>query len=130
MTFSTFHPSVMLAVAVGGAAGATLRYAVSTLLTEWHGAAAAWSTLVINVVGAFALGAFAAMLAGRTGPVPAFWMVGLCGAFTTFSTFALDALTLWRVQGPGLAALYVGLSVVLAIAAFAAAMAIFRGAAA
>jgi CrcB protein len=45
----------------------------------------------------------------------AFIVTGLLGAFTTFSAFALEAVTLWRDKSPGLAAAYVGLSVTLSI---------------
>ncbi|WOI52486.1 CrcB family protein [Parvularcula sp. LCG005] len=111
-------PLFLLAIALGGAIGAVARYLSIRALSGWHGAEAAWSTLGVNVVGSFLLGLAAAVLAGRGGTMPPFVMVGLLGAFTTFSTFALDAVWFYEQRGLSLAALYVGLSVVLAIAAF------------
>lgn len=107
-----------IAVALGGALGATGRYYVHRGVSLWHGGEAAWSTLSINAVGSFLLGIAAAALAGRSGTLPPFLMVGVLGAFTTFSTFSMDAVTLFRDRGAGAAGLYIGLSVTLAIGAF------------
>jgi CrcB protein len=115
------------AVAAGGAVGAVMRYAGHRALTAVHGAEAAWSTLAINVAGSFGLGLAAAYFASRQSLVGTLVMIGVLGAFTTFSTFALDAVTLFRERGATAAALYVGLSVVLALAAFIAGHALMRG---
>lgn len=109
--------STILAVASGGAIGAVARFGVHRGMTAWHGEHAAWSTLGINVLGSACLGFFIVWFGARQGPIPAFLMVGVLGAFTTFSTFAVDALGLYRDKGLNLAAIYVGLSVVLSIAA-------------
>ncbi len=113
MTFGT-----LAAVAAGGAIGATLRYLIHTGLTLWHGAESAWSTLAVNVVGSFCLGLAAALISHRVDHLPPFFMIGLLGAFTTFSTFALDATSLAEGRSMSIAALYIGLSVSLAIFAF------------
>lgn len=107
----------VLAVACGGAIGAVLRYTLHRGLTLIHGAESAWSTLLINGAGSFGLGLAASYFLGRYGALPHFVMIGLLGAFTTFSTFALDALVLFRDRGWGTAALYVGLSVFLSLGA-------------
>jgi CrcB protein len=59
-----------------------------------------WGTLIVNVLGSFVIGAFAA-LSATEGPflirpeLRVFVMVGLCGGYTTFSSFSLQTLTLW-----------------------------------
>ncbi|MEM9420998.1 MAG: CrcB family protein, partial [Pseudomonadota bacterium] len=104
----------IFSVAIGGAVGAVTRFLVHRGMTLWHGADAAWSTLAVNVSGSFVLGAVAAALMERPSLLPGAWApavtIGLLGAFTTFSTFALDAVTLFKDRGLGVAALYAGLS--------------------
>lgn len=108
----------LLAVALGGAIGAVARFVVHRTMTMWHGAEAAWSTLSVNVIGSFCLGLVVAILAGRPGLAASFWMIGVLGAFTTFSTFAMDAVFLFRDRGIMMAVLYVALSVGLSLGAF------------
>ncbi|MEM9233343.1 MAG: CrcB family protein [Pseudomonadota bacterium] len=122
MNFTTF-----LAVGAGGAMGAMARYAVHHGLTAWHGAEAAWSTLGVNVAGSLALGFAAGLLSGREGAFSLFLMIGVLGAFTTFSTFAMDAVVLFKDRGTGMAALYMALSVGLSVAGFLAGLALSRG---
>ena len=88
-------------VAIGSALGGIARYWCSgfaaRLIGEWF----PWGTLIVNVVGSFIIGLFAALSAAE-GPflirpeVRIFVMVGLCGGFTTFSSFSLQTFTLWR----------------------------------
>lgn len=95
-----------LMVAVGGAAGAVARYAVYLLVQrlEQH---AALATLGVNALGAFVIGLLYVLFAHRAGLGPQ-WQhllsVGFLGAFTTYSTYSLDALKLLQ-QGQVLAAL-------------------------
>lgn len=117
----------ILAVGAGGALGAMARYAVHHYLTLWHGAEAAWSTLAVNVAGSLALGLAAGMLMRRETVLALFLMVGVMGAFTTFSTFAMDAVVLFRAKGLGLAALYMLLSVSLSVMAFLLGLVLSRG---
>lgn len=116
-----------LAVGAGGALGAMARYGVHRGLTAWHGAEAAWSTLAINIAGSFLLGLAAGALAGRPGHLSLFLMVGVMGAFTTFSTFALDAVALFRDRGVFVGGSYIGLSVFLAIIAFVVGVVLTKG---
>ncbi|EPY03420.1 fluoride efflux transporter CrcB [Magnetospirillum fulvum] len=109
-------------VALGSAIGGTLRYWLSGLIADATGGTFPWGTLVINIVGSFAIGLFATL----TGPdgrwfVPAegriFFMAGVCGGFTTFSSFSLQTLTLVQ-EGEWLPALAnVGLSLALCLGA-------------
>lgn len=114
-----------LAIALGGALGSMARYATGVYVGRWLGTAFPWSTLLINIVGSFLIGAFAESFAlrwdaGQTTRV--FLVVGICGGYTTFSTFSLDAVTLLNrgealvagaymiaSVGLGIAALYAGL---------------------
>ena len=105
------------AVASGGALGALARWGIARgavgLGTEGF-----WATASVNVAGSFGLGLAAALLAGREGAWPLFLLVGFFGAFTTFSTFAMDAAWLMRDRGFVSAGVYVAASVVLALLAF------------
>ena len=118
------------AVVAGGALGAMLRYSVS-LLTDagFFGIDSPLATLSVNVVGSGVMGLLAGMVAvGLILPTAwrAFFAVGLLGALTTFSSFALDAGTLLHKQGLGMAMLYVGLSLCLSLGSFALCYWLFR----
>jgi CrcB protein len=86
-----------LSIALGGALGSMARYATGIYVARLLGTAFPWSTLLINIVGSFLIGAFAESFALRWGvsqSTRAFLVVGICGGFTTFSTFSLDIVTL------------------------------------
>jgi CrcB protein len=86
-------------VAVGGALGSVARYWCSTLAVGAFGESFPWGTLLVNVAGSFIIGA-AATLSDPDGHAlmaadgRAFVMVGLCGGYTTFSSFSLQTLGL------------------------------------
>ncbi len=110
-------------VAIGSAAGGVARYACSGLGSRWFGDTFPWATLFVNVSGSLVIGVLAAVLPfdGRWlgADARALLMVGLCGGFTTFSSFSLETLNLAR-DGQWLAAgSYTVASVVLTIAAAA-----------
>lgn len=112
---------MFLAIAVGGAIGAVLRHAVSTGMYSWLGFGFPWGTLTVNVLGSLALGAVVEAGASTLKLTPelrALIATGLLGAFTTFSTFALDAANLFDRQAMISGILYVGLSVSLCIGGF------------
>ncbi|WP_435102205.1 fluoride efflux transporter CrcB [Arhodomonas sp. AD133] len=85
------------AAAIGGAVGASARFAVTVWVADWFGRDFPWGTLIVNVVGSFLLGMLFVLTVER-GELPAVWraalMVGVLGAFTTFSTFAVDSVAL------------------------------------
>jgi CrcB protein len=88
-------------VAIGGALGSVARYGCSMLAARWIGETFPWGTLIINVVGSFVIGFFAALTGpdGRVMVAPdirQFVMVGICGGYTTFSSFSLQTLNLVR----------------------------------
>jgi CrcB protein len=88
-------------IALGGALGSVARYGCSSLAARWFGETFPWGTLIINVVGSLVIGGFAT-LAGPDGRLLVapdarqFVMVGLCGGYTTFSSFSLQTLNLAR----------------------------------
>ena len=114
-------------VGLGGLVGSVLRYLVS-LVPLRHASGFPLVTLGINVLGAFVLGLIMA-LAGKNAAIDPrallFLKVGVCGGFTTFSTFALEAHSLIGAGKPMAALLYALLSVVLSVlAVFAAGVAV------
>ena len=112
--------STYLSIALGGALGSMARYATGVYVGRWLGTAFPWGTLAINIIGSFLIGAFAESFALRWDASPStrvFLVVGICGGYTTFSTFSLDIVTLIN-RGEFLAAgAYIAASVVLAVAA-------------
>ena len=91
-------PLHLLAIAAGGALGALLRYLLTALGTRLWGAAFPWGTLTVNVLGCFLIGVAWALLDGRPDATTtrAFVITGLLGAFTTFSTYGLEGIMLFR----------------------------------
>lgn len=86
------------AMAVGGVMGTLLRYALSQGIYATMGTRFPWGTLGVNLIGCFTIGLLVALFENaRVSPAMRdFLLIGLLGAFTTFSTFALDALNLIR----------------------------------
>ncbi|MDA0378506.1 MAG: fluoride efflux transporter CrcB [Bacteroidetes bacterium] len=82
-------------ILLGGAVGAGLRYVVSMQTLRWVGAHFPWGTLTVNVLGSLVAGFLWGMMGGSLsteGKTHALFFIGLLGAFTTFSTYALDSL--------------------------------------
>ena len=87
-----------LSIAVGGAAGAVLRYLVSGWAYTLLGQGFPWGTLVVNLIGSFLIG-FLWQLFEYVPISPnmrSLIFIGGLGAFTTFSTFAFESLNLFR----------------------------------
>lgn len=118
----------LLLVMLGGAAGSGLRYLVAQWLPTAVGTLPL-STLIVNVVGSAVLGALT-MLASQHTALSREWMVllgtGLCGGFTTFSTFTVELLSMADHGRLGLATVYALLSLLLGLAAAAGAAALVR----
>lgn len=106
-------------IALGGAIGACLRFAVSLAIgmTQLHGALAAGSA---NLIGSFLLGLIVGHIeSGRAHPLlRPFLTVGVFGSFTTFSALALDNRGIAIEAGEALAAAHLAVSVLLGLAAF------------
>jgi CrcB protein len=98
---------VLAVVAVGGAIGALVRYALSTAFPDASGAFP-WTILLVNVVGCALLAALPALAAVRRRPLlPPFLGTGVLGGFTTLSTYGDQARALAAQGRTGLAGAYV-----------------------
>ena len=109
-----------LYIALGGALGSMARYAVSGALGRATHEIFPWGTLTANVTGCFVIGLFAVLTGpdGRVGVAPdirALVMVGVCGGYTTFSSFSLQTLTLARDGDMARASANVVVSVLLCL---------------
>jgi len=105
-------------IALGGALGSVARFWLSGAVGQRVGETFPWGTILVNVTGSFVIGAFATM----TGPesrwlaspsLRQFFMIGVCGGYTTFSSFSLQTLNLMR-EGEWLAA---GANVIVSVVA-------------
>ena len=108
-----------LAVAAGGALGSVARYWIALWLLPWS-RTLPLGTIGINIVGSFAISFFGTLtLAHGKFPVAEGWrilfMVGVCGGFTTFSSFSLQTLDLLRSGAVGRACLNGAASVLLCL---------------
>ena len=87
----------ILAIAGGGALGSLARFWVSTGTYQLLGRSFPWGTLVVNVSGSFVMGFLFVLFLERLAAAPewrAAVLVGFLGAFTTFSTFSIETLSL------------------------------------
>lgn len=115
------------AVALGGALGASTRYGVGRVLVaslKEHPLALPAATLLVNVAGCLAIGAVLPWLLAREADGAAqharlLVVVGVLGALTTYSTFGLETMTLWREGKAGIAVGYVALHLILGLGAVA-----------
>jgi CrcB protein len=111
---------LVLAVALGGGIGALSRYGVDTLIERRVESSFPWATFTINVTGCLAVGFVIAALVDRhRAPqwVRAGLVVGFCGGYTTFSTFAQETLDTLEGRDLAVAIAYVSASVVVGLVA-------------
>ena len=102
-----------LAIAAGGALGTVARYFLSGVIADAFGQTFPWGTLIVNVSGSFVIGLFASLTGpdGRllvSGMTRQFVMIGICGGYTTFSSFSIQTLNLandgeWLYAGANIA---------------------------
>ncbi len=108
----------LLAVAVGGALGAMGRYGLNALVVQYSSLRFPLGTLLANAIGSALIGILFVLIIER-GILPPIWreflMIGVLGAFTTFSTFSLDTLALWHNGELLMAAVYVLANVALCL---------------
>lgn len=118
MSFTT-----CLVVMAGGALGTLARYVLSALALPISGRLP-WGTILVNISGSFLIGFFGTLtLAHGRFPVSENWrlfvMIGICGGYTTFSSFSLQTLDLLREGALTRAFVNIAASVVLCVAAVA-----------
>ncbi|MBS7554689.1 fluoride efflux transporter CrcB [Ancylobacter dichloromethanicus] len=121
----------ILLIFIGAGIGGVLRNAVGMTAMRWFGMGFPFGTLAVNVIGSFIIGLVAGWLTfmasgGWTVHARAFLMTGILGGFTTFSTFSLDTALLVERGEMGLAVLYVGVSVLLALVGVFGGLALMR----
>ena len=111
--------SIVVAVAIGGAAGVLSRYGLDALIEQHTESTFPWATFAINVTGCLVVGFVIAAVDRHHAPdwLRAELVVGFCGGYTTFSTFAQESLELVEGDRAGLALASVTASVVAGVAA-------------
>ncbi len=122
-------PVTYLLVGLGGALGATLRYALNVWSGSVFGAGWPWGTMIANALGSFALGVVMELGVGRTiygvdARIPL--GVGVLGGFTTYSSFNLEVLKFWEQGQLGRAAGYASGTFVVCLAFGVAGLALAR----
>jgi CrcB protein len=111
------RPGVLVAIALGGALGAPARYEVAQLVHVGKNGFP-WATFWTNISGAFVLGFFLTLVLERFPPSRyprPFFAVGFLGAFTTYSTMAVETVTLMKDDHVVLAVTYLCTSVVVGL---------------
>jgi CrcB protein len=109
-------------IAIGSALGGMARYWCSGAAAVLFGETFPWGTLIVNVIGSVVIG-FIATLTGPDGRLfvsstaRQFMMIGLCGGYTTFSSFSLQTLNLMNDGQWAYATLNIGASVILCLLA-------------
>jgi len=110
--------NLAVVVGAGGAVGSVLRFLVTTAVARVAGTAFPYGTVLVNIVGSFAIGVLYVWLMERAGANPevrAFLIVGVLGGFTTFSSFSLETVTLLMQASYTRAVLNVIASVLLCV---------------
>lgn len=110
----------ILWIALGGAIGAVLRYAVSLGITNFWPIEFPMATLIVNILGCFAIGSIFAAFGNQANfqeTIRPFFIIGVLGGFTTFSSFAFETLDLLKSSHAFKAFTYVALSNFLGILA-------------
>ena len=108
----------IVAISIAGALGALARYGLDGVVSRRLPTSFPWGTFVVNISGALVLGFLLTLMTEQLTTAP--WLrsaltIGFLGAYTTFSTFSLDAILLWQRHDYLLAAYYIGGSVVLSL---------------
>jgi len=112
----------IIAVLIGGALGALLRFFLSRGINELMPKNFPWGILFVNVLGCLVIGLLSGLLVGRF-ELNAFWragiFIGVLGGFTTFSSFSLDTITLMQSGSFMTAATNIGASLLFSLVATA-----------
>ena len=116
----------ILYVGVGSCLGGIVRHLLSSAI-RWDGHGLPWGTLAVNLLGCLLIGLFAGILSRHPSQaLNLLLIVGLCGGFTTFSTFSRESLTLLQSSQYAALVTYILLSLIVGIALSATGYAITR----
>ena len=110
----------LLLVGLGGGAGSVLRYLCQKWINEYYPATFPWATLVVNILGCLLIGIIYAISEKTSLLSPQIRLMltaGLCGGFTTFSTFAFENLTLLKSGDVSYLLIYTLASCIIGVAA-------------
>ncbi|MES2616881.1 MAG: fluoride efflux transporter CrcB [Bacteroidota bacterium] len=110
----------IIAVFIGSGIGGVMRYVLGRVIQTYYSGAFPLATLLINIFACLLLGVIIGYLDYKqllSSRMQLFWATGICGGFSTFSTFSSENLTLYREGHYALLLLYVGLSVLLCFCA-------------
>lgn len=111
---------ILVYIAAGSALGGVARYLLGGVVQRWAGPGFPLGTLAVNASGALALGFLMRYLLDASAVTPefrAFLTIGLCGGYTTFSTFSYETVALLESGSYGRAGLYMLASVALSVGA-------------
>jgi len=111
---------VIILIALGGGLGSVFRYLTAQFVNRFFQLYFPYATFITNILGCFLIGLFLGLLEKNdvTHPNLKFFLItGFCGGYTTFSTFSSENISLLQANQIGTAFLYIGLSVVLGLAA-------------
>lgn len=92
---------IPLAISLGAIPGALLRYYLTLVFARWLGTDFPFGTFIINISGAFLMGLVASLITEKIPFSPELKLIiatGFLGSYTTFSTYMLDLMVLWRSQ--------------------------------
>lgn len=109
----------LLIVGLGSFVGGALRYGISTLMKEYCSKGFPWGTLVVNLLGCFAIGAIFALFGKYSSPSNGWCLLlttGVCGGFTTFSTVTNESLQMLQNGNIGSFVGYVATSLIVGLA--------------
>jgi len=108
-----------IAISLGAIAGALSRYYLTLWFTKTFGTSFPYGTLTINLTGCLAMGFFSTLVVERISPIPPevqlLVATGFLGAYTTFSTYGMESVNLWRGGAYNLAGIYWAGSAILGI---------------
>jgi len=120
-------PQMLLAVAAGGAIGATARFLISTGVHKLVGPSFPYGTLAVNILGSFLIGLLFSYFEQTIAPLQkALLVTGMLGALTTFSTFSLETLLILQDGLYLKALLNMALNLTLCLGATLAGMSLFH----